>query len=67
VSGIAHLLTTVGPKVPPCRSVQSICGIRPPSAGHARAISDSQTQDELRKLAAEYIERAAVIERDESE
>lgn len=29
---------------------------------HARALSDTQTQDELRKLAAEYIRRAAVIE-----
>ena len=29
---------------------------------HARAVSDLQTQTELRKLAAEYIERAAAIE-----
>jgi hypothetical protein len=29
---------------------------------HARAITDSQTQDELRKLAAEYIVRAAALE-----
>ena len=32
---------------------------------HARALSDLQTQAELRKLAAEYIERAEVIERRE--
>ena len=29
---------------------------------HARQIDDAQTQDALRKLAAEYIERAALIE-----
>ncbi|MDO9385015.1 MAG: hypothetical protein Q7T86_19385 [Hyphomicrobiaceae bacterium] len=29
---------------------------------HARAIADDQTQTELRKLAAEYIVRAADIE-----
>lgn len=29
---------------------------------HARAISDAQTQGELRKLADEYIARAVVIE-----
>lgn len=32
---------------------------------HARALSDNRTQAELCKLAAEYIERAAVIERQE--
>jgi len=29
---------------------------------HARAIGENRTQDELRKLAAEYIARAVVIE-----
>ena len=29
---------------------------------HARAMTDIQTQDELRKLAAEYIVQAAAIE-----
>lgn len=29
---------------------------------HARAIGDNKTRDELQKLAAEYIERAAVLE-----
>jgi hypothetical protein len=32
---------------------------------HATALTDVQTQVELRKLAAEYIERAAEIERKE--
>ena len=30
---------------------------------HARALTDTQTQDELRKLAAEYIVRATLIEK----
>jgi hypothetical protein len=32
---------------------------------HARAMTDNQTQAELCKLAAEYVERAADIERKE--
>jgi hypothetical protein len=32
------------------------------SEAHARALTDVQTQDELRKLAAEYIVRAAALE-----
>jgi hypothetical protein len=29
---------------------------------HARVVADAQTRDELRKLAAKYIERAAAME-----
>jgi hypothetical protein len=34
---------------------------------HANAISDTQTQEELRKLAAEYVVRAGEIESKEKE
>jgi hypothetical protein len=33
---------------------------------HAQALTDAQTQGELRKLADEYIVQAAMIESDES-
>jgi hypothetical protein len=34
---------------------------------HADALSDARTQVELRKLADEYVERAAVLEREHIE
>jgi hypothetical protein len=34
---------------------------------HANAISDAETQEQLRKLAAEYVERAVDIESKEQE
>jgi hypothetical protein len=34
---------------------------------HARSMTDAETQAELRKLAAEYVERAADIERKEAQ
>ena len=44
-------------------NVPSIYEIRPTSAGPTPAlIGDAQTQRELRKLAADYVERAALIE-----
>ena len=64
VSTIGHRSVAQGAIVAQCPNAPSICEIRPPSAGwHADQLTDAETQEQLRKLAAEYIERAAKIER----
>ena len=67
MSKLAHRFSNRYETLILCPNAPSTCEIRPTnSSGTLNHMTDAETKEQLRKLAAEYIERAAVNESEES-